>query len=105
MGADGARTILLQPLAREDLADIWQWTSDRYGEDQADRYTADLYDAMALMADNPLLAPLHAEFRPPVRLWRSGSHLIVFTADEERLIAIRVLHVRREWRALLGETP
>ena len=81
MGADGARTILLQPLAREDLADIWQWTSDRYGEDQADRYIAEFHDAMALLADNPRLAPLHSEFRPPVRLRRSGSHLIIFTAD------------------------
>ena len=36
---------------------------------------------MALLADNPRLAPLHSEFRPPVRLRRSGSHLIIFTAD------------------------
>jgi len=42
--------LLLSPAAQTDLSDIWDFTAERWGERQAERYTLQLRDVMRDLA-------------------------------------------------------
>ena len=95
--------VRLLPKAQEDLADIWRYTLDSWGEDQAFKYTDDLDAAFSRLADQPLIPRERIEFSPPVRIVHHASHLIVYLVDDQGIIVIRVLHENMDVDAQLGE--
>ena len=98
-----ANNYVLHPLAEHDIAEIWTDGADRWGVVQADRYFDGLVDLFDLLSEQPEIARLRKEFRPPVRIHIYGSHLVVFVTDGQKISIIRVLHQRRDILALLGE--
>ena len=46
--------VLTQAQAEQDLLEIWLYTFNQWGEQQADIYLDDLSGAMALLAEQPL---------------------------------------------------
>ncbi|MBL4766372.1 MAG: type II toxin-antitoxin system RelE/ParE family toxin [Rhodobacteraceae bacterium] len=93
----------LRPLAEQDIADIWTLGADRWGVDQADRYFDGMVDLFDLLSEQPEIARLRNEFKPPVRIHIYGSHIVIFETVETGIAVIRVLHQRRDILALLGE--
>jgi len=83
------------PLAKADLADIWDYTAAHWGEAQADQYVRDI-DAMAhAVAAGKAQARDISEVRTGYRRATSGSHfLILRNGDGDALIVVRVLHRR-----------
>lgn len=51
----------------------------------------------------PALARERTEFKPPVRVRRYQSHLIVYRLDDDHIHIIRVLHGHRDWQAIIGD--
>jgi toxin ParE1/3/4 len=49
------------------------------------------------MADNPHMARERAGFSPAVRLHPHQAHLIVYVAQGEDILIVRVLHGRQDW--------
>ena len=80
------------PKALNDLEDIWHYTVDRWGAEQAITYTAEIDQACQRLAGTPLIAPERAEFSPPVRIFPQGSHLIVYLIDDQGIVVVRILH-------------
>ena len=78
------------------MVEIWRFTSDRWGEAQADKYLDELNAAFRLLLDNPRLAPERNEFRPAVRIYHHARHLIVYRVVESGINVARVLHDRME---------
>ena len=81
----------LSPEAERDVAEIWLYTADNWGVDQADRYVLGIKDDLA-RADpkSPLVRPIDG-------LWRlkSGHHLCIFRRDSDsEIVVVRVLHER-----------
>ncbi|MBL8556531.1 MAG: type II toxin-antitoxin system RelE/ParE family toxin [Phenylobacterium sp.] len=68
-----------------------------FGEAQADRYLADLYDAFDLLAANPRIARDRTEFRRPVRVHPFKAHVIVYRADGDDVLILRLRHGREDW--------
>lgn len=89
----------LSPAARRDMADIWHYTADRWGIDQAERYILQIeHDLSAAAAGSPLVRPLGRYLRI-----KSGHHVCVFRMDGgARAVVVRVLHERRDVATRLG---
>lgn len=83
----------LSPAAKRDLADIWLYTADRWGVDQADDYVRQIEENLRKVAEGLRIA------HPIDALWkiRSGQHLCIFSKEAGAQIwVIRILHARMD---------
>ena len=93
----------LSPAALRDLDAIWDYTAQRWSVAQAETYIRGLTADMDLLVQEPRLARESHLIRPPVRLYRSGSHLIVYRTATSWLEILRIVHVRQNWVSILNE--
>jgi toxin ParE1/3/4 len=84
--------IIKQVQAEQDLLDIWLYTFNEWGEQQADNYLDKLDQAIQLLAEQPLMCRERLELAPPVRIYRHANHLVVYLALDDGINVIRVLH-------------
>jgi toxin ParE1/3/4 len=91
----------LNPAALRDLDAIWDYTAQNWSVAQAETYIRGLTADMDLLVHNPKLARESHLTRPPVRMYRSGSHLIVYRIAAGWLEVLRIVHVRQNWTDLL----
>jgi toxin ParE1/3/4 len=88
---------LLAPAAKDDLAEIWDYTSEQWGDEQADRYVRDITDACQALADErrhgrPINEIRHGYFKLAV-----GSHFLCYRITTEGATEIvRILHQRMD---------
>lgn len=87
----------LRPAAKQDLANIWRSTLETWTIDQADRYVRELNDAFGLLVEQPKIARERLELSPPLRVLRSGSHMILYQIAGDHIDIIRIRHVREDW--------
>ena len=96
----------LSPLAVNDLSDIWDYTCQSWGADQADEYVLAIHKAcekVATVTDTGRLAGQSAE---PVRVgYRKqivGSHVVFFTCKSNDVVnVVRILNQRMDVMAHL----
>ena len=88
--------------AERDLDRIWEYTVERWGQDQALRYVRAMNDAMTRLSVFPEIARLYEEFSPPVRIHVFREHLIVYQTTETTLEVIRLLPSRSNWAEALA---
>ncbi|MEB3069155.1 type II toxin-antitoxin system RelE/ParE family toxin [[Mycobacterium] vasticus] len=88
---------LLSPAAQVDLEQIWNYTEQQWGVDQAEEYLRELEYAMARVAANPLIGRACDEIRPGYRKQSAGSHTLFYRLTAEGIVdVIRVLHRRMD---------
>lgn len=90
----------LSPKARRDITDIWLYTADRWGVDQADDYIAQIEEDLRKAATGLRVA------QPIDELWkiRSSQHLCVFAKEGDGLVwVIRILHERMDVKRYLAD--
>jgi toxin ParE1/3/4 len=46
---------------------------------------------MALIAENPRMAPEHDEYTPPVRIHHHGKHDIIHLIKDDHILIVRIL--------------
>ncbi len=84
---------LLSPAAQADLAQIWDYTRDRWGADQAGEYLRELQRAIARAAANPRVGRSCDDICPGYRKLAAGSHMLIYRVTDEAVIdVVRVLH-------------
>jgi toxin ParE1/3/4 len=93
----------IRPAAESDLADIWTHGAATWGESQAEHYADGQFALFDLLAEYPEMAREREEFTPPVRIHPSGSHLVIYRRDGQRIEIIRILHAHRVLMAYLNE--
>ncbi|MDC0660487.1 type II toxin-antitoxin system RelE/ParE family toxin [Leisingera sp. SS27] len=93
----------IRPAARDDLAAIWRYGLETWGEAQADAYAGSLFALFDLLADFPGMARERVEFTPPVRIHPTGAHLVIYRLEQGRPEIIRILHARQDLMAFLSE--
>jgi toxin ParE1/3/4 len=101
MAASELTGYLFKPQAEHDLAAIWRYSAETWSPDQADFYIGGLIRTIETLVAMPTLAREREEFSPPVRIHPVAEHLIVYLVQGDRLVVIRILGSRRNWRALL----
>jgi len=88
---------LLSPAAQADLEQIWDYTRDRWGADQAEEYLRELQRAIERASANPRIGRACDEIRPGYRKLAAGSHTLFYrVATEATIDIVRVLHQRMD---------
>lgn len=96
------KPVRISKQAAEDLDGIWDYSAARWGPQQADRYNLGLQRSLKTIASMPEIAREHVDFDPPVRIYPSAEHLIVYLAALDHIFILRVLSGRQDWRAILA---
>jgi toxin ParE1/3/4 len=88
---------VLTPRARADVDDIWDYTVDRWGLDQAETYTRQLWKDIEALAERPSRGRECPEVRPGYRQYPSGSHVLFYRSTTNGIDVIRILHERMDY--------
>lgn len=103
------RLVRLSHAATDDLAEIHRYTSHFWGERQADRYVAFLYDAIETIVQDPLrgtpIEEIPGAFVLLVRWPKSRQgHRIVYEIFATHLGVLRIVHSARDLLSVLEES-
>lgn len=86
----------LTPAAQRDLSSIWDYTQERWGVRQAEKYVIEIRAAIERLAADPDRGRPCDEIRAGYRRLGVGHHVIFFTESSDGADIIRVLHQRME---------
>lgn len=88
---------LLSPAARADLDDIFDYTAQQWGLDQAETYVRGLQHAIERAAADPRIGHSCDEIRPGYRKLAAGSHTLYYRLTADGTVHIvRILHQRMD---------
>lgn len=92
-----------RPAAEDDLIEIWIYTAQQWGRDQADFYLDELEASFRKLSENPRISPECPEIRPGYRKHASGQHRIYYRVETAFVEIVRVIHAGRDAKARLEE--
>jgi toxin ParE1/3/4 len=92
---------VLSPAAQADLELIWDYTCERWNDDQAEAYVRMIQHAIELVADNPLMGRSCDEVRAGYRRHTVGSHTFYYRVGRvgvggDLVEVVRILHKRMD---------
>lgn len=93
----------LSKSADQDLEDIFDYTEQEFGLDQAINYLNDLEVLFGQLALNPELGRERNEIKLELRSITKNSHVIFYRVMTESVMIIRVLHGSRDMIKFLDE--
>lgn len=89
------KALAFSPAAAADLEHIWDYSAERWGADQADRYMDEIRDAcLGLASGTKQGRPV--DVRPGYLKYAAGTHMVYFLDRGDRLDVIRILHQRQD---------
>ncbi|WP_430230081.1 type II toxin-antitoxin system RelE/ParE family toxin [Nitrosomonas communis] len=89
--------------AEDDLAEIWRYSFETWGEAQADRYYDALVQGIDLLAKNPDIGTTCDDIREGYRRFKIERHVIFYKITSEILTIVRVLHERMDIEQYIEE--
>ena len=96
------KRLVLTEIAKADLASIRRYSARTWGRDLTSRYIDDLRDTMKGLVRGTVVTRSRDDLRPGILMATSGRHSIFFEADDARVLVVRVLHDRMDYRRHLG---
>ena len=91
----------LTPAARKDIEDVWLFSARSWSVERAERHMDALEKTLDLLVSMPRMAPRRTEFDPPVRIYPSAEHVIVYRIKRDHLVILRILGGRQDWFSIL----
>lgn len=88
---------VLSPRAQEDLSEIWDYSVERWGMDQADSYLRLLHRAIEVVAADPRVGTSCDEVCAGYRKYPAGSHMLLYRQSQAGIDIVRVLHGRMDF--------
>lgn len=82
----------ISKLALADVEEIFAYTAEHWGERQAERYTAQIWDCFEQIAAAPERWRLREDVHPGCRIGFSGRHAVLYRIRKGRVEVARVLH-------------
>lgn len=86
----------LTPAAQSDLAEVWDFTKERWDVRQAESYVVEIRTAIERAAEDPRRGRACHEIRSGYRRYSIGSHLVFFIETTDGVDVIRILHQRMD---------
>ena len=93
----------LRPKARGDLGQIWEYTREAWGLEQADTYLRALDNTFNAIAKQPMLGRSRDEVLEGLKAYPSGKHVVFYFVTEHGVDVVRVLHERMDVSSRLHE--
>jgi len=84
----------LGPKAKSDLAEIFDYTVDTWGEQQAENCTEELSKCFQLLADSPGVGRNSDLIHPGIRRFEQGKQVIFYKSERHGIAISRILHQR-----------
>ena len=91
---------VLSEEAETDLQDIFLYSEESWGTPQAEKYLHALFRSFETLAANPQIGRQRPDIREGLRSLVHAPHVIFFTAMENDIGIIRILHGSRDIEAL-----
>lgn len=86
--------------AVDDLATIWDYTYDKWSENQADKYYLLLLNSCQEIADNPSLGKKYDNVTEKLLGFKSNQHIIFYQIISNKEVEIiRILHGRMDLKS------
>ena len=82
--------------ADNDLQEIYDYTADQFGVDQAIKYLLGLEELFYLLCTHPQTGRVRNEIRKGVRSSSYVSHIVFYRIVDKRIRIVRVLHTSRD---------
>ena len=82
----------LRALAQEDLEEIWLYTYEEWGDDQADKYLDLLFSRFTWLAENPLLGKKRDDIKAGYYCFPEGMHRVFYTLTKNGIDIIGIPH-------------
>lgn len=96
--------VILRQEAIDDLNNIWEYTFEKWSENQADKYYAMLKLACKEIGKNPEIGKQYNKITKNLLGLHSGRHIIFYQlVDDEEIEIIRILHERMHLKNRLNE--
>ena len=90
--------------ATKDLGKIWNYTVDRWSENQADKYYHMLLDSCQEIADGKLKGKQYDGIYSGLLGIRAGKHIIFYRqVNTDRVEITRILHERMDLKKRIRE--
>lgn len=86
----------LSRLADQDLVQIFGYTIETFGIDQALTYKAEIEAIFALLAEHPSMGRDVSELRPGLRRHEHAAHVIFYSQIDNGVLVIRVLGFKQK---------
>lgn len=101
------RRLELTEIAGADLKSIRRYSSRTWGSDRTAQYMREMRDTMKRLVVGTEVSRNRDDLRRGLQMATSGRHRIFFEADQSRVLVLRVLHDRMDYRRHLeaGEPP
>jgi len=87
----------LSPRAQSDLEEIWEYSYDRWGLDQAERYVELIRETVAWTGESPRRGRACDDIRPGYFKLAAGSHVLFYRLVGPDIEVVRILHGRMDF--------
>lgn len=84
------------PKARQDLDDIWDFTVERWGSAQAERYVVTIVRVCQDLAAGRRFGREAGMVREGYLTYRTGAHVVFFRGVDDEVEIVRILHERMD---------
>ena len=98
------RRLVLTEIARADLASIRRYSTRTWGRGQTTTYMDALRSTLKGLVRGTADTRGRDDLRPGIQMATGGRHSIFFEADESRVLVVRVLHDRMDYRRHLDSS-
>jgi toxin ParE1/3/4 len=88
---------VLSPRAQTDLDEIWDYSAQTWGIDQADSYARELWRRIEALAAHPKIGQACAHIRPGYFKSACGSHVLFYRLTAQGTDVVRILHERMDF--------
>ena len=96
--------VILRQEAINDLTEIWNYTLNKWSENQAEKYYTAIKLACQEIGQNPNIGRNYTEISTHLFGLKSGKHIIFYhQISEEEIEVIRILHERMDLINKLNE--
>jgi len=82
----------LRALALQDLEEIWLYTYEKWGPEQADSYLNHLFSRFTWLAENPLIGKARNDIKSGYYCFPEGMHLVFYTISDNGIDIIGIPH-------------
>ena len=90
--------LVLTEIARADLDSIRRYSTRTWGEERTTAYLNTLRDTLKGLRRGTAAARSRDVLRPGIQVAISGRHCIFFEAVDSRILVVRILHDRMDYR-------
>jgi len=88
---------VLSPRAKSDIEEIWRYTENHWGADQAERYIREISRYIDIIAAHPTSGRPCPEVRTGYYKYRTGSHFLFYRVTSDGIDVVRILHERMDF--------